>query len=391
MGLLSGSISLNHYQVLGDTDKCDNLDWIAQRLSQFGFRPIDQTAEELSCGWVRLSDSQDADFAASPDFSRENYLAFSLRIDRRRVPGALLKQHFEQASEEFLQTRPGMKRVPKSKREELRDQVRLSLLARTLPTPATYDILWDRQRNRILLLSLNRQAVESFETLFGKTFEGMRLSALTPMDRALAAVDDETRAKLKALDQATSDGYLEQIEANRWLGWDFLRWLFHNSLTTSSEYPVNQEGIAVTGAPFVAYLNDRLLLAASSDEGQQKVTLAGPQTLFAEARTALAQGKELLEAIIYLERDQNQWRFSLKGDRFHFGSMRCPVVKPEVDPAEVEDLAEMSEFFARVGAIEEAAQLFDSLLARFVQDRMAEDWSRRQQTIQDWLQGTDPA
>lgn len=385
MGLLSGSLSLAEYRVEGDIDKLRNEEWLANRLQLTAFRPIDDTAEEMAAGWTRLGEPRDNDFAARHDFLREDYLAFSLRIDRRRIPGALLKQQLQEASEAFLASRPGLRRVPKTKREELREQVKLSLLARTLPVPAVFDVLWHRQRRRLWLFSLNRQAVENFESLFGRTFEGMQLVPMAPIDRAAACVPEELQEALQALNPAAGQGYLERVEGNHWLGTDFLLWLFHNSLTRSGDYVVHRPGPALEGAGFVAYLNDRLLLAASTDEGSQKVTLAGPQTRFAEAKTALAQGKEIRESTLYLEREQHQWRFSLKGDRFHLGSLRCPVVKPEYDPAEHESLAEVAEFFARVGAVEEGMQLFESLLQAFLRERLAPAWEAQAQSIRDWL------
>ena len=386
MGLLSGSVSLMPYRVTGALERLQDNDWLGQRLTMMGFRPIDQTAEELSAGWVQLADPHASDFVGRQDFVRDNYLCFSLRMDRRRIPGALLRQEYDLAAQAFLDSRPGMRRVPKAKREELKEQLRLSLLARSLPVPSMVDILLDRRSNRLWVLSLNRQALDSFETLFGKTFEGLQLAPIAPMDLAMSCLDEAEQPALQALDQARDGSFLERVEGNRWLGHDFLLWLFHRTLTTSSDYVVRRPGPGLEGAGFNAYLNDRLVLAAVDGEGRQRIAIAGPQTIFAEARTALSHGKSLEEGTLYLEKDRDQWRFTLKADRMTWSSLRCPVSAPDLDVDDQEQLAALAEFYARTGAIEEGLQLFESLLQAFLRERIAEDWPRREGVIRNWLQ-----
>ena len=81
----------------------------------------------------------------------------------------------------------------------------------------------------------------------------------------------------------------------------------------------------------MAYLNDRLVLQNAAENGVQKITVAGPQDHFSEVRTALRNGKVITEATLYLEREENVWRLTLKGEMFQFASLKGPAVQIEKD------------------------------------------------------------
>ena len=178
---------------------------------------------------------------------------------------------------------------------------------------------------------------------------------------------------------------LEQIEANLWLGTDFLLWLMHETMNAGSEYTVNQPGPSVTGEGFVAYLNDRLLLAAKSETGEQKVTVTGSQDNFSEVRTALQGGKEIYEAVLYLEKEEKQWRMTLKGETFKFASFKSPAVTLEKDDITDPEMEREAVFFERMYLLEQGLQLFNSLLATFLKQRLEESWSPKEQAIRDYL------
>ena len=295
MGLLSNTVSICQFNVVGDLPTENLIEWAGQCLAGQAFQSIEGSSEEQSSGWVHLDDFEACDFEAPDTYARDHYLTFSLRRDRRRVPGGLLKAHLDRAEQKFLAEHPGLQRVPKNKREELREAVRGNLLSRTLPSPATFDAVWDTRNGRLTLTTLNGQVVEQFENLFKTTFEGLRLVALHPMARAAGVLDAASREALQKHNRAVNDTVLDQIKDNLWLGWDLLRWLVDRTLNSGSEYCVNQPGPALEGEGFAAYLNDRLVLSGGHEEGTQKITVAGPQDRFDEALAALDTGKDIGE------------------------------------------------------------------------------------------------
>lgn len=374
MGLLSNTVSICQFSVVGEVPTENLVEWAGQCLAGHAFQSIEGSSEEQSTGWVHLDDFEAWDFEEPDVFARDHYLTFSLRRDRRRIPGGLLKAHLERAEQKFLAEHPGLQRVPKNKREELREAVRGTLLSRTLPSPATFDAVWDTQSGRLTVTTLNGQVLELFENLFKTSFEGLRLVAVHPMARAAAVLDDNHKEGLQQLNRAVNDTVLDQIKDNLWLGWDFLRWLVDRTLNSGSDYRVTQPGPALDGESFVAYLNDRLVLTGGHEEGTQKITVAGPQDRFDEALAALDTGKDIGEGTLYLEKGELQWKMTLKGELFQFGSYRCPAVKLEKDALTDQHSERMAVFFERMYVLEEGLQLFDSLLNTFLQERLSEGW-----------------
>lgn len=385
MGILSNTVSLCQFQVVGEAPAADLIDWAGAQLATKGFVPIEHNAEELSIGWVELDDHRQSDFAHPPAYRRDHFICFTLRKDQRRIPAALLKAHLKQAEDVFINANPGFKRVPKQKKEELREVVRATLLSRTLPVPVTFDAVWDTRRSILSFASLSQKNIELFEEQFKQTFTGLRLIPVHPMARAAQVLPAEFSGVLKKADRATGDGVLEQVRDNQWLGCDFLRWLMYQTLNSDGLYRVSQRGPALQDEGFVAYLNDRLILMGGGGEGVQKVTVAGPQDRFSEVRTALAAEKEITEAVLYLEKEENLWRMNFKGAPFHFASLRSPGVRLEKDAAADQEAEKEAVFFERMSLLGQGLQLFDSLFETFLKERLGDQWKEREAQFAAWL------
>ncbi|WP_305042210.1 recombination-associated protein RdgC [Geoalkalibacter sp.] len=381
MGILANTVSFRQYQVLGDMPAGDPGEWAAALLAKHAFVPIDSGSEEVSSGWVSLDDPQDATFAERRDFLRPPNLVFTLRRDQRRVPAAVLRRHLQQAEENFLAAHPGLQRVPKDKREELRETVKGALLARTLPTPSLFDAVWDLDRGLLTFTGTSTAIADIFEGLFRQTFEGLRLVALHPFARARAVLPAKLHPLLEEQNRATTDAVLEQIQENTWLGADFLHWLLAHSIAGRNSFRVRRAGPALLDEAFVAFLDNRLVLAA----GPQRVTVAGPQDHYSEARIALEAGKEIAEAAIFMEKGEDAWKTTLKAESFVFGGFKAPGVKPEKDEITDEKSEQEAIFYERMHVLAEGLQLFDSLLLAFLEERLASDWAQRRRQLQQML------
>jgi hypothetical protein len=385
MGILSNTVSICQFQVAGELPASDLFSWASERLARNGFQPIDQGTAELSTGWVHLDDHRDSSFAVPAAFWRDHYLVFTLRRDQRRLPAALLKAYQQVAEHEYLAANPGLSRVPKQKREELKEAVRGALLARTLPVPSAWDAVWDTRSGLVSFTSLSPAIVEQFEAQFKKTFDGLRLVAVHPFARAGQVVAEGLKPALAQANQAGSEAVVDLVRSNQWLGWDFFLWLMFRTMHDTSEYRVSRPGPAKENEQFVAYLNDRLVLLCAGENGVQKITVAGPQDHFSEVRTALSSGKRITEATLYLEKDEHTWKVTLKGELFHFASLKAPAVKIEKDNGVDEVSEREAVFFERMFVLEQGLQLFDSLYATFLGVRLGSGWAEEEQQISAWL------
>ncbi len=386
MGFLAASASICYFQVTGSLNLQENRQKLQEKLTEEGFRSIENSTDELSTGWVQLDDYDCSDFGSEHNCWRDHFLYFSLRQDRRRIPAALLKRQVIQLSEQFLAEKPTLNYVPKVEKEQIREQARNLLLARTLPTPSFYDVIWDTDRQLLRFCSLGQSTIDSFQSLFHQTFPGLRLQLFHPLAQASQVLPDQLKESLQQANRAQTESLIEQIEANRWLGVDFLQWLLYRTLNSDSRYQVSTTGPLLEKQPFTAFLDNRLVLIGGGHEGVQKIVVAGPQDHYLEVKAALCQGKQLEEATIHLQQNEDDgWKLTLKGEKFQFGGYRTPMIRPEKDPNDDPQAEAEAAFFTKIASVEEGEQMFSSLLKSFLELRLSENWKTEQAKILNWL------
>ena len=385
MGILFNTVSICQFKVVGDRPSKDLYEWVSDRLGRNSFRSIDNTIDQVSSGWVHLDDSSGNSFNSPRAFWRDHYLAFTLRRDQRRIPSVLFRTYLRKAESEFLGAHPGMRRVPKQKREELSQAVLAALYAKTLPVPSTYDAVWDTRSGLVTFTSLSPKAIDLFENHFKNTFDGLRLVMLHPFSRGERVLKDKLRPSLVRANRAATGDVLNLIQDNQWLGWDFLLWLTYQTTNQTSEYTVNQAGPGQEGETFVAYLNDRLVLLGGGEGSLQRVSVVGSQEQFSEVRAALKSGKQITEATLYFEKEENQWKMTLRSLMFHFASFKSPSVQIEKDNTTHEADEKEAVFYERMSLLEEGLQLFDSLYATFLEIRLGKTWANEEKGIRKWL------
>ncbi len=390
MGFMSNTVSIYQYTVKGDVPAGDMGQWILECLAKNQFIPIDITPDTESSGWVKFDDYMNADFDSVADFQYEDYCIFTLRQDQRKVPAALLKNLLEQECSQWLKERPKLSRVPGSRKAEMRDAIQASLLTKTLPSPSVYDVLWNTEKKIVSVSSISTKVLDLVEDEFGKTFEGLSLIPVHPISRAQMVLEEDLHQALDRVNLASSNDVLLQIKKNKWLGWDFLLWLMFQTSKGSSEYRVNQPGPAPLDDHFISYLYDRFVLVEDHEDGVRKSSIVGPQKDFTEARRAIQNGKNITEAVVYFEKDDLKWKLNLKGDIFAFGTYTCPPVKIEKDEITDPEAELQAVFFERMYLMETGLQLFNSLYAIFLGERIVGKWPEKLGRINEWLYQKNP-
>ena len=385
MGILFNTVSICQFWVVGDLPSTDLYEWASECLSKDSFQSIDDTTDEAASGWVHIDDSTQNSFAYPRAFWRDHYLAMTLRRDQRRVPSTVFRAHLQNAEREFLAAHPGLRRVPKQKKEELNQAVKGALFAKTLPTPSLVDAVWDTRSNLVTLTSLSPKVIELFENHFRNTFEGLRLVMVHPFSRAERVLKEDLKPVLLKANKSPTGDTIDLMHENQWLGWDFLLWLTYQTMTQSSTYQVNQPGPTQEGESFVAYINDRLVLIGGGDGGIQKVSIIGSQDHFSEVRTALQNGKQITEATLYFEKEEYHWKMTLRSMAFHFASFKSPPVQIEKDNTTDPASEREAVFYERMHVLEEGLQLFNSLYATFLGTRLSKGWLDEEKRMREWL------
>ncbi|MGQ9922137.1 MAG: recombination-associated protein RdgC [Desulfobacca sp.] len=198
MGIYAKSLSFTRYFVRGETPT-DFYSWVDERLQAFLFREIDDTTDEKAWGWVELDNLLQTSFG-SGEAHKGEYLAFSLRLDTRKVPAAVFRKHYLLAERALLQEQK-FRRLSRNQKVELKKTVLQDLLRRQLPQPGLYDVVWHPGRQRLWLFATSPKVREIFETLFRETFE-MDLYLLFPYTLAQDNLDAAALDKLELLEPA---------------------------------------------------------------------------------------------------------------------------------------------------------------------------------------------
>jgi len=205
LGLLAASGGFTRYRIVGDVPT-QTLREAPDRLKKYAFTDIDHSTEERSFGWVALEDYLDTEWRSAPP-EKGHFLAFSLRLDTRRVSPAVLKKHLRLAidAEKATMKDSGKAFVSKDRKKEIAERVKLSLMARALPIPAVFEAVWNTIDHVVWLCSTNAKVLELFDDLFTMTFE-LHLEPQTPAYLA---------ERLIGANRATA---IEQLEPSHFAG-----------------------------------------------------------------------------------------------------------------------------------------------------------------------------
>ena len=204
MSFLKSSTSFTRFRIV-DELPAELWATVPDKLRQYAFQDIDEIPEERSFGWVNFDDMLDASWRISPPEKAE-YLTFSLRLDTRRIPPAVLKKHTRIAlqEEERRIKEQGKKFVARERKKEIAEQVKLRLRSRFLPIPAEFQVVWNTQTSRIYLASTQGKVIELFQEQVTRTFD-LQIEQLLPYGLALSLLGDDISARL------------DEVEATRFL------------------------------------------------------------------------------------------------------------------------------------------------------------------------------
>jgi hypothetical protein len=102
-----------------------------------------------------------------------------------------------------------------------------------------------------------------------------------------------------------------------------------------------------------------------------------------EGKAALREGKKVKEARLKLTMGTDEWEFTLKGDPFHFQSLKLPTGLALSEEGEDKE----GRLLERISLVENAVKTFDQLFAVFLHRRVSADWSAEEvPRIKKWMQ-----
>jgi recombination associated protein RdgC len=374
------------------------------------FVPLKLDDENVeSSGWCVMERPFDLEFDAGNVYE-DQLLVLGLRIDRFRIPAAIIRAQMLEEEQRFL-AQSGKNRLSRNERLEIRDKIILKLRKKFAPSTRVVDMVWDLNSGVVFFFSHSRRTLADFTALFAKTF-GLELDEDSPylaasrsgiperLLRGLTEVEPvrlakgghvqptrpvpeppvarKASAKAEAeTDDAESDELLPRIETTRFLGPEFLLWIW-----LRGEFV--QGGVALDDdEPYEAWL-DRSLVLESPLDRNERITIRGAAPADGdEAREAVRSRKFPVRAQITLRNPTRDFSLTLEAPRFAIGGAKVPaVLKAEAGEAFVERMVLAQELFG----------LLDRLYGAFLRERLSELWSATwEPVIWAWLAQESPS
>lgn len=197
MGFLNASSSFTRFSIIDPVP--DGL-WvdIPDLLKKGAILDIDELPEMMAKGWTCFDDYLDTQWVSAPPHKGE-YLAFTLRIDTRRIPAGVIRKHVDIAirKEKLANAQQGKTYLSRERKKEIKEQVTLRLRQRFLPVPAEINVIWNTRSNEVWLASVQSKIIELFMQLFLDTFQ-LHLQQLTPSTLAVHLMGEE---KVEVIDR----------------------------------------------------------------------------------------------------------------------------------------------------------------------------------------------
>ena len=361
MGFLASSCSFTRFRVIDPVP--DGL-WaeIPQLLKNGAFLDIDETAEDQSDGWVSFDDYLDTTWQAGPP-QIGAYIAFSLRVDTRRIPAGVVRKHLVLAlkREKAENEKNGKKFISRERRKELKELVQLSLRRRFLPVPGEFNVIWNTANNEIWFASTQTKILELFAQRFLDTFR-LHIEQLTPPYLALSMLGEVAGEAIHDADSVdyTMDGILGQ---------DFLTWLWWRAATANpySAFPVS--------------INTRIVVTGG--DGAEKETVMVTSNVVSplkEAKIGLARGKKVSRVTVYLIADDFAYEATIDAQTFALSGVRPPEIENE-EEANPDDL-----LLEKIFLIQKVVSQLDAHYRDFLTVRMdGEEWGKTAEAMSKWI------
>jgi hypothetical protein len=400
MGLRRGALTFTRLLVTGKPPRDLRKKYFdAVKLRAFQpLTPDDEASEAV--GWCVMERPFDLDFEPDKIFY-DRFVLLGFRVDKWRIPGALLRAQVHDEEQRML-SRAGREKLTRGEREEIKLRVLGRLRRKIPPVSRAFDAFWDLDSGLVLLFTHSKRVVSEFTALFEKTFGFepvadspygaakrtelpktllARLQTIEPTSftqgrKKLAAAEKPVEAPkpepAKAPDGETDELY-ERIESTRFLGAEFLLWIWLRAELLSPELSLGTLGDAE------AWLERSLSFEHILDKNEKVMVRGVLPTGTAEAREAVRNMKMPVASRITMRLGDQDMAWNLNGPKFLIGGAALPeVLKDGEDDA----------FLERVALIEQLLGTSDALYTAFLRDRLAPLWQEAwQPAIVSWAEG----
>ncbi len=168
---------------------------------------------------------------------------------------------------------------------------------------------------------------------------------------------------------------VDLIQEKRFLGQEFLAWLWYKSEERGGNVELPGKG------DILVVFEKHMLLEYGEGADSEKLICRGLQTELKEARAGLALGKKPEQARIRLARGDYEFSVTLTAATMEFRSVRLPKTAGAGDDSDSLE----GQILERIGLFEELTSLFNELFRMFVNIRASDLWPDELMKIRRWV------
>ena len=385
MGARGGSLTFTRFFTQGALPKDLRRKFLeAAKLRVFEpLKPEDEALE--ASGWCVMERPFDLELDSAKMF-HDSFVLLGFRVDRYRIPGALLKSQI--GDEEQRQLARGKKtKLSRNEKLEIKDRVVMRLRKKVVPSSKAIDVSWHLDTGVVLFFGHSKRMLLDFCALFEKTF-GLALLEDSPyaaatrselpreLERALKQIEpisfssgrkrlgksaSKTEPEPGASEAAASDeeDLLERVESTRFLGAEFLLWLWLRAEIVDKPLTLPELG------EFQVWLDNQITLQSDIDPNERVTVRGAAPSGSSEAREAVRAQKFPVRARIAIRNEERDFACVLVAHRYAVASGKIPaVLTKDTDDA----------FQERMTLIERLNQSLDGLYAAFLRERLGPLW-----------------
>ncbi len=163
---------------------------------------------------------------------------------------------------------------------------------------------------------------------------------------------------------------LEAIEQTRFLGREFLLWLWHVSESQNGIIPLPE------GEDIEVFVDDRIVLEPPYGQGNRHLLSGLDPSTAPETAFALQMNNMPTEMKLKVIRGSQAWAFSLRGDDLLLRSLRIPEVLSQ---------HEDDHLYERIYLLEQMESILEQLWRLFLERRLSVLWEDTCQSIRTWI------
>ena len=398
MGARGGTLTFTRFFTQGALPKDLRRKFLeAAKLRVFApLKPEDEALE--ATGWCVMERPFDLELDSAKMF-HDNFVLLGFRVDRYRIPGALLKSQISDEEQRHL-ARGKKTKLSRNEKLEIKDRVVMRLRKKVIPSSKAIDLSWHLDSGVVLFFGHSKRMILDFAALFEKTF-GLALLEDSPYAAATRAeLPRELGRALKQIEpvsfssgrkrlgksskaepepetsEAPADGeedLLERVESTRFLGSEFLLWLWLRAEIVDKPITLPELG------EFQVWLDNQITLQSDIDPNERVTVRGAAPSGSSEAREAVRAQKFPVRARIAIRNEERDFACVLVAHRFALASGKIPaVLTKDTDDA----------FQERMTLVDRLCQNLDGLYAAFLQDRLGALWKEAwEPAIVSWADG----